>query len=180
MVSATCAGIVTDTMEPEAEASGGSGHLSRLSHLQMQQGLAAKLRARQYTEALTLADAVLRITPQNPLVRELRKMLAEKVALDASNGEETGSDKEGSDSASSLEEESEDEEQDSSKSISSSGSDSGGSIAAETVCEVLHISSGKHVLSSLQRKQLSSALQKQLADLKIQEASEHLHGCGLK
>lgn len=80
MVSATCAGIVTDTMEPEAEASGGSGHLSRLSHLQvlcrgradgsswclcmrrsvpvqMQQGLAAKLRARQYTEALTLADA---------------------------------------------------------------------------------------------------------------------------
>ncbi|KAL3150874.1 hypothetical protein ABBQ32_000623 [Trebouxia sp. C0010 RCD-2024] len=122
------------------------------------------------------------ITPQNPLMQELRKVLAEKVALDASDGEETGSDKEGSDSASSFEEEPEDKTQDSSTSVSSSGSDTAGSIAAETetVCEVLHISSGKHVLSSLQRKQLSSALKKQLADLKTEEASQQLHGCGLK
>ena len=72
------------------------------------------------------------------------------------------------------------QEQDSSDSASSSGSDSGGSFAAESVCDVLHTSPGKHALSSLQRKQMSNALKKQLADLKLEEASKHLHDCGLK
>ena len=72
------------------------------------------------------------------------------------------------------------QEKDSSESVSSSGSDSGGSVAAQSVCDVLHTSPGKHALSSLQRKQISNALKKQLADLKLEEASKHLHDCGLK
>lgn len=114
--------------------------------------------------------------------------------------EETASDKESSDSASSLDEESDDEvnmhgikprchpirscqplstasvtlmqEHDSSESASTSGSDSGATIAAATVCDVLHVSSDKRALSALQRKQISNALKNQLADLKVQQASK--------
>ena len=71
------------------------------------------------------------------------------------------------------------QEQDSIDSTSTSGSDSEATLAAEEVCDVLHVSPEDHAMSAVQRKQMSTALKEQLEDLKIQDASKHMQLLGL-
>ncbi|KAL0053844.1 hypothetical protein WJX82_011682 [Trebouxia sp. C0006] len=87
----------------------------------MQQAMVSSIKAQQYEDALSIADQLLKSKPNDIIVQELRKTLAEKVSLDE-NIVDDSSDEDSSSDTESLS----DQEQtsDSEDDASESGSDS--------------------------------------------------------
>ncbi|KAL0029566.1 hypothetical protein WJX79_004704 [Trebouxia sp. C0005] len=74
---------------------------------EMQQAMVSSIKAQKYEDALSIADQILKSQPNNIIVTELRKTLAEKLSLDKN----VESDDKGKEDSSSNTESSSDQEQ---------------------------------------------------------------------
>ncbi|DBA91530.1 TPA: hypothetical protein ACH3X1_003151 [Trebouxia sp. C0004] len=149
----------------------------------MQQAMVSSIKAQQYADALSIADQILKLKPNDIIVQELRMTLAEKLSLDENvEVDDSGDEESSSNTESSSDQEQTSDSEDDAATASESGSDLQDLVAVHPdipVCDVLHVTADHKALSVQQRKQLRTALKEQLEDLKIEQAAQQMHILGL-